>query len=118
MHTNKYKAEYDSYHKYRCINYTSVAMIKTRATYSRYLGLQIQRAGVHDHGVEAAGNRHSGWSRKLRAHILNHDTSIESELTMVQVFKLSKPAPSDTFPLANPHLPNCPNNVSKWGPSI
>lgn len=33
MHTNKYKAEYDSYHKYssnaRCINYTSITMIKT-----------------------------------------------------------------------------------------
>lgn len=33
MHAKEYTTEYDSYHKYgsnaRCINYTSIAMIKT-----------------------------------------------------------------------------------------
>lgn len=42
------------------------------ATYRRVLlGLPLQRAGLHDGGMQTEGMGHSDWNSNLRIHIVN-----------------------------------------------
>lgn len=58
----------------------------------------------------AANSRH-GWSRKLRAHVLNHEDKVESKL---EDFKCSKPDSGSILLPARPQLLHQPDQLFKY----